>query len=238
MNPGVRATQVQTLLNRIPAARIVRSAAGAAALACAIVAQGCWVPALVGVMAESYRETSTKKVPAEYLDLQGHSFGVIVSADRVLLSEHASIVPYFIANISERLRQHAGASGYVPPNTMIQYLTNNPRWSAMPYGELCEELGVDRLIVVEITEYRLHEPGNRYLWEGLAQAQVGIVESDGYSPDDFAFRKTLTVDFPDKKGYTPNDMSEQLVDSALRLRLVDRVSWLFYEHDEPYEPDY
>lgn len=218
--------------------RTLRCSALCVAAALALSAQGCWIPALVGVMAESYRHTSTRKVPAEYLGVQGKSFAVVVSADRVLLTEHANLVPYFIANVSERLRQFAGASGYVPPGTMMEYLTNNPRWSAIPYGEICEELEVDRLIVVEITEFRLHEPGNRYLWEGLAQAQVGVVEADGYSPDDFAFRRTLTVRFPDKKGYTPNDMDQRLVDSALRLRLVDRVSWLFYEHDEPYEPDY
>jgi len=40
------------------------------------------------------------------------------------------------------------------------------------------------------------------------------------------------VKFPDKDGFTPQDMAEELVTTALSNRLIDRVSWLFYTHEE------
>ena len=108
----------------------------------------------------------------------------------------------------------------------------------MPRGELAKELGVERLIVVEVIEYRLTEPGNQYLWDGVAAGTVGVIEADTSISDEFAFEKSVRVTFPDKQGYGPSDFSRQELTTALALRFLDRVTWPFYNHQEPYYPKY
>lgn len=203
-----------------------------------LVMPGCWVPLAVGGMVESYKESSTREVVAEYTGLDGKSFAVVVAADRYIQAQYPDLVPQLVARVSERLRAETGALGYVPPGIMINYMNQKPRWVALTYSELAEELGVDRLVFVDVVEFRLNEPGNQFVWEGVAAATVGVAEMESFAPDEFSFRRELRVGFPDGKGYTSNDFDGESVKLRLLNRITDRITWLFYNHEEPYYPDY
>lgn len=41
------------------------------------------------------------------------------------------------------------------------------------------------MIYVDIYEFRLNPPGSRWIWEGMAAANVGVVERDSLDPDTF-----------------------------------------------------
>lgn len=215
-----------------------------AMLAAAAVVPLVWLTGCqaVGFMAESYRRDSTREVKAEYPGLEGKSFAVVVTADRMIEADHPGIVDRLCAKMTERLSNPANlprAGGFVPAKQVLRYLYDNPGWPARPLSELAKGLGgVERLIYVELTEYRLHEPGNPYEWAGVASASVSVLELDGLSPDDFAVEKYITVKFPDEKGVNPNQISAEGMTSALSLRLIDRTTWLFYNHQEPYYPKY
>ncbi|MGP1309199.1 MAG: hypothetical protein ACTS27_03250 [Phycisphaerales bacterium] len=218
--------------------RTLLLASAALALPALASMSGCWVPLAVGGMVESYKESSTREVPADYLGLQGKSFAVVVAADRAIQAQFPGIVPQLVARVSERLRAESGASGYVPPGIMINYMNQKPRWVALTYSELAEELGVERLVFIDLTEFRLNEPGNQFVWEGIAAATVGVAEMESFAPDEFSYRRELRVDFPDGKGFTSNDFGGDVVQSRLLNRITDRITWLFYNHQEPYYPDY
>ena len=212
--------------------------AGLALLAAALVMPGCIIGAAVGGAIESYRQESTHEVAGQYEGLTGQSFAVIVAADRQIQANHPTIEAELTRRISERLKEHAGAAGYIPPDALLAYLLNNPNWSAQPLGQLAADLEVDRLIFVDLYEFHLHEAGNQYVWDGVAEGSVGVIEGDGPLPDDFAFQTTIRVGFPDGTGFGPMDFSGQQVASALLVRYVDRASWLFYAHQEDYYPKY
>ncbi|MEC9374632.1 MAG: hypothetical protein VYC34_12345, partial [Planctomycetota bacterium] len=163
---------------------------------------------------------------------------VIVAADRSIQSANPQLVPMLTNAISSRLAENSEASGYVPGMAILEFQYNNPRWVAMTHSELAEEFGVDRIVFVDVYEYRLHEPGNPYLWAGVAAANVGVVESDGPLPDDYIYSKAISVGFPDGAGFGPTDFNAATVATVLNSRFVDRITWLFYEHQEPYYPDY
>ncbi len=219
--------------------RRLRSAAAIFAGAVALVAgSGCEIVGLASVMAESYKRTGTHEVEAEYRGLEGKSFAVIVAADRALMAEYPRLQAEVTTVIAQRLRMESGASGYVPPDVILKFQTEEPRWKAMSVQDLAEELGVERLVFVELTDFRLREQGNAYLWSGVASAQVGVLEADGAIDDEFVFRKSVKVDFPDKDGFGPQDYSADHVTMRLRTRMCDRIVWLFHDHQEPYYPDY
>jgi hypothetical protein len=200
---------------------------------------GCYiVGGLVGGIAESYKRGSTHEIEAKYRGLEGKSFAVVVQADRVIQADHPEVIAKLTLDISERLAQEAGATGYVPGPEVLDYQFNHPRWVTMSTGQLAKEFGVDRIVYVDLTEYRLNDPGNQYIWQGVATAMVGVAATDGPLPDEFDFQEQIRVRFPDKDGTGPTDMTRTLVVSALTKRLTDRVSWLLYDHQEPYYPDY
>ncbi len=235
-NPPLDRSRIPPPRRRVPMAAIALTLmVGAAALPLA----GCEA---IGFMAESYKRGSTREVKGEYRGLEGKSFAVVVTADRMIEADHPGIIDRLTAKITERLSTPTNVptpSGFVPPTQVLRYLYDNPSWPARPLSELGQGLGnVQRLVYVELNEYRLHDPGNPYEWDGVASATMSVLELDGATPDDFAFEKPITVKFPGKKGVDSSQLSSGAVTSALSLRLVDRLTWLFYDHREPYYPEY
>jgi hypothetical protein len=219
----------------------IAKAAASALLGIAVFAgqSGCQA---IGFMAESYKRGSTHEVKAEYTGMEGKSFAIVVTADRIIEADHPGIVDRLCSKITERLSNNANvprAGGFVPAAQVLRYLYDNPAWPAHSLSDLGKDLGgVERLVYIELNEYRLHDPGNPYEWDGVATGRVTVVELDGLSPDTFAFEKTITVKYPDKKGTDVNQLGGSAVTSALSLRFIDRATWLFYNHQEPYYPDY
>jgi len=194
---------------------------------------GCNIVAMIApIMANAEREGS-HKVDAEYRGLSGKSFAVLVTAPAVIQASRPGLAGRVAIVVSDNLAGNTDASGFVPGPRIIDYQYNRPNWVAKPLGEVAKDLGVQRIIYVDIGEYRLRDPGNQYVWEGVAAAQVGVVEADTSLPDDMAYQKRIEVKFPDAAGFTPQDLSEAAVNSELTRRLCDRVAWLFYTHDEP-----
>lgn len=214
--------------------------AGLALVAGALLAGGgC---AIVGAVAENYRKDATRKVDAETDVLAGKSFALLVSAPRSVQGDFPTLVETLTARCTERLSNPANvpaAGGFVPPVDVLRFMYNTPAWSLRSKTELGKALGdVDRLVMVEVSEFRLHAPGNPYVWDGVASALVSVYDPRSRTPEIALFERTVLVKFPDKQGDGPEQMAAALVNSALLARLVDRATWLFYDHQEPYYPTY
>ncbi|MBL4698337.1 MAG: hypothetical protein JKX70_05845 [Phycisphaerales bacterium] len=205
-------------------------AAGALLLSTQI--SGCIIGAAVGGMMESAHRTGKSEIEAEYTGIEAHSFTVVVSANRLVESNNPGITGRITRRVNDRLIQNANPSYAIPSNDLLTVLYNTPQWIALPKGEVAEMLGVERLIVFELTEYTLHEPGNQYLWDGSASGIVTVYESDSGFPDDPIFEKSIRVRFPDSSGFMRTDIPEAAVTTELANRLINRVAWLFYTHEE------
>ena len=217
-----------------PSGRGVRGFLGAAACGCVAlgVLSGCQIVGVVGAMAQSAERQGSTTYPAEYDGLDEHSYAVIISADRVIESDNPGITARLTQIIDRDLRANTLASAHIPAGRLLSKLYADPSWQALPRGELAEKLGVDRLVVVEIVEYRLHEPGNRYTWDGVASGVVEVYEMDSGLPDDPMFERTIAVRFPDRTGLLEEEVPEAVVTSELSRRFGERIAWLFYEHTE------
>jgi len=202
---------------------------------------GCSALGFGGAMIESYRRSSTKTIEPQYRGLKNKSWAVLVSVDRMIQGEYPDLVLYLSGQISDRIgkaNNTVGAAGYVPPDRLLAYLYEHPDWVTKPRGVLAKELGVDRLIVVEVLEYRLSDAGNAYVWSGVATGSVGVVEADSTLKDEFVFEKPVRVTYPDNSGTTQAEVTMQVINSVLASRFADRAAWLFYTHEEPYYPKY
>lgn len=200
--------------------------------------QGCIVAGVAAVAGKGIEETRPKKVKGEYHGLEGKSYAVVVSADRGLQAEYPALVTELTARINDRLYGNAKASAFIPSQEVLRYLYEHPQWVARPYGELAATLSVDRLVVIDVSEFRLHDPGNQYLWEGVAAGTVSVIEADSSLPDEFVFQRAIRVTFPDQTGVDQSQFTRQAVSSVLLVRFVDRASWLFYDHEEPAQIPY
>lgn len=200
---------------------------------------GCAAGKLAGGMIESYKQQSTHEIKADYTGLQGHSFAVVVAAHRAIRTEFPNIVNDLTARITQRLHDNAGASGFIPARRVLSYQYDNPRWVAMHPAELRKQLdNVDRLVYIDLQEFTLTERGNAYLWKGIASGLVGVLEGDATIPEEYAFTRDVSVTYPDESGLGPHNLPQDAVYTKLASRFIDRASWPFYNHEEPYYPKY
>jgi len=210
-----------------------RTALAVAAAACTMCAGGCEIGMFVGMMAESAHEAGSTRIPAEYTGLNGHSFAVVVDTDRAIRADHPGVVGRLTERINADLVENTDATGHIPTTRLLSVLYNNPQWRALSRGELGKRLGVDRLVVVDLNEYRLTDIGNRYVWDGFASATVEAYEIDTGYADEPVYDKVISVHFPDTDGVLRSRYDESFVNSALARRLANRAAWLFFDHDEP-----
>lgn len=205
-------------------------AAAIALIPLGVALSGCQA---LGFAANAAYEAGSKKVYAEYEGLVGQDYAVIVNMDQSLRATEPRLATVLTNAITRQLgAPQVGATGAVPGPKVLEFMYENPAWPAWSYQRVAAEFTVSRLIVIDLYEYRLYEPGNRYLWNGRAAARVGVFESD-MGLEEFVYTKDIQVHYPDDTGVTTRELSKGNVESNLQARLVSRIAWLMFDHEEP-----
>lgn len=190
---------------------------------------------LVGFVGSSVYRAGSTQVKAKYTGLTDRNFAVIVAADRAIQADFPDVVGIVTSEITRRVadpKNNPGANGIVAPEDVLRFQYQFPGWIALSPAELVAKLGVDRLIYVDMQEFRLTDPGNPYLWNGRASASISVIEAENDLGAVAPFREFVTVRFPDNDSTSPNEIPSSTVQLVLLKRFVDRASWLFFDHEE------
>lgn len=201
-----------------------------------ILLSGCEAAYLIGGMAQNFEYQKEVEVLAEY-DLSGKTVAVVVDADMVTLYEFPDLVAHVTSGVAARIQHNVPEVRVLDPRIVLSWQYNTPQWNAMPYGDIAEELNVDRVVHINIHEYRLHPPGNRWEWEGVCAADVGIIERGSFSPDTFADQFTVIGRFPTIKGVGRDAATAEQIEVGVLAEFIKRAAWLFHDHLEPKYPD-
>lgn len=205
-------------------------------LAGAVAGGGCQVMGMVAAVSGQLERAKKVEVLAEYDGLRHRSVAIVVQSDLSLLYEHPTVAPNVAANLAARISAEVEGARVLDPRAVLQWQWQTPNWTSLPYGQIAEELGVERVVVVDIHEYRLHPPGNSWLWDGVAGATVGIIERGGFEVDEFAHTYSVFEKFPDMEGVARDSANARQVETGLLTKFIQRVAWLFYDHLEDKYP--
>src|SRR5262245_23315495 len=199
-----------------------RALHAATLVAAAMLLNGCEVAELVGGMAQANEDQMLIEVLPKYDGLQGHTVAVIVDADMSTLYEHPYVVAKLTNEVSAQIVEHVpDCKGKVQsPQAVLSWQYRTPQWSALPLGDLADQLNVDRVVHIDVLEYRLNPPGNRYLWEGVCVARVGIIERGGVDPDTFSQTFDINAKFPTVTGVGRESASETAIQTGLLYTFV------------------
>jgi hypothetical protein len=197
---------------------------------------GCEAAYLIGGMAQNFEYQKEIEVLAEY-DLAGKTVAIVVDADMVTLYEFPDLVAHISSGVAARIQRHVDSVRVLDPRLVLAWQYNTPQWNGMPYGDIAQDLNVDRVVYINIQEYRLHPPGNRWEWEGVCAADVGIIERGSIAPDSFAAQFTVVGRFPSIKGVGRDAATAEQIEVGVLAEFIKRTAWLFYDHLEPKYPD-
>ena len=205
-------------------------------LAMAVMLCGCPFH-LFGAMAGAAESQKKVEKHARYYGLEGKSVAVVVDADLSILYEHPDLVGTITSGVSEWINRDVIGTTMVPAAVVLAWQWRTPQWNAMPYGELIKSLNVDRVVLIDIYEYRLNPPGNRWLWEGVCAANVSVIEADAFDPDMPVGPFDVIGEYPKIKGVDRDSATEQRIELGVLAEFIKKTAWLFYKHIEPKYPD-
>lgn len=209
----------------------------ATAVAAAGLCGGCQLPSIIGNMAQNAEYQKLIEVRAKYTGLSGKTVAVLVDADLETRYEYPYLANTVAEFVTVRIGRDVPGVRVLPPAAAQEWQFRTPQWNSLPYGVMADQLGVDRIVYVDIYEYRLNPPGNRYEWDGVAAANVSIIERDALDPDTFADSFNVASKYPDKSGYGPESADRAVIQSVLLNKFVIQTAWLFFDHEEPKYPD-
>jgi hypothetical protein len=215
----------------------IRSLSLLAAVGGALSLSGCVAGQLVGGMAQNWEYQKLIEVLPEYSGLEDRSVAVVVDVDLATLYQYPELAAELGAGVSQRIHANVPGARVLDPRIVQLWQYRTPQWNAMPYGDVAEHLDVDRVVYIDIYECRLHPPGNRWEWEGVCAANVGIVERGSFAPDEFVTTFNVVGRYPNLSHLTRESASEPDVRFGLMQEFVRQTAWLFYRHERPKYPD-
>lgn len=197
---------------------------------------GCIAAHAFGAIGAAEEAQKLVEVLPRYTGLENKTVAVVVQTDYSTMFEYPSLVTHVAAGVTMRIAKWAPGVQVLDPSVVLEWQYNKPQWDSLPYGEIAAQLNVDRVVFIELLEYRLHPPGNRYLWDGNAVARLGIIERDGLDPDTFADNMDVTARFPAMEGVTAENATQTQIETGLLVQLVKQCAWQFHLHYEPKHP--
>ncbi len=198
---------------------------------------GCTVAKLAGAMGGAEEAQKLIEVMPRYTGLENHTVAVVVEADYVTTFERPSLVQTVASGVTFRIAKWVPNVQVLDPTVVLNWQFSKPQWNTLPYGEIAAQLNVDRVVFVEILEYRLNPPGNQWVWEGNAVARVGVIERGGLDADTFSDTYDISAKYPDVQGVTRESATQTQIETGLLYEFVKHAAWLFHLHYEPKHPD-
>ncbi len=193
-------------------------------------ASGCQIGNVIGGMAKSAERQKLVDIPAQYEDLADKRVAVLVDAPMDIHYEHSQAVRNITEYLSLLIAGNCREVRVVPTRVVLAYVNQNVNWTMMDYNQLANEIGVDRLVMVDLIEYRLFEQGNSYYWDGQVVADVNVFETEGVDSTDFAFSSRVRTRFPYNEAVSRSQAPQGQVESGLQKVFAQSAAWMFYDH--------
>jgi hypothetical protein len=189
---------------------------------------------IVGWLAQAGRgEEKPIPVAAEYLDLRDQRVAVLVSADDQTLFRFPRSTFRVGEAVSRRIIENVPGTDVTLPRQVQEFQRRNPYWITAQPSRLIDQLGVDRLVVIDLSEYQTNEPGNVNVWRGIIDATVGVHEADGEDPDNRSFERQVRVEYPKDSefGKISESATQDSIEAATLEAFSLRAGGLFYDHE-------
>ncbi|MEM9883330.1 MAG: hypothetical protein AAF800_10470 [Planctomycetota bacterium] len=194
---------------------------------------GCNVIAW-GAQAARGEEDAPVPVAAQYTDLVDRRVAVMVSADEFTLFRFPRATSRVGQAVSNGIVANVEGAAVSLPSQVDEFQRGNPYWITTRPSRLIDRLGVDRLVVIDLHEYRTHEAGNANVWRGVVDATVSVYEADGEDPDNRTFEAQVRAEYPEGSqfGLVSQTADEAKIEAAVLRVFALRAGGLFYDHED------
>lgn len=195
---------------------------------------------LFGVLAYAVTGDDGRKVDvkSQYVDLAYRKTAVIVALPEDTYRRYPTAQKRITQMIARRLQLNVEGVRIINPDHIVSFQNENPYWNTLLYSELADAFNVDRLILVDVNQYSMYEPGNQNVMQGVIVADVGVIEAanpetgEVGSGNNLAFQQIVEVRYPEDTELGVPDGDQATVELATVATFAERAVWLFHDHEE------
>lgn len=189
-----------------------------------------------GWLAQGFESTAPPVlVKAEYLGLENQRVAVLVDAKLETMYQHPLAQLEVAQLLSERIAANVPGVSVLDAKQVVDFQQRNIYWNTSTYSELAKRLNVNRLVLVDLSEYRLHEPGNVHLWRGTIASSVGVAATDSDKPDDLAYQTVVNVSYPPDKPMGAIKADERTIRLGMLDLFARAVVGKFHDYEQARE---
>lgn len=170
-------------------------------------------------------------VTAAYRGLANRSFAVLVAPDDYALGRHPQVVDRVSRCVTTAVAAAVDATRPMDPEQIVTFQHDNPGWVTSPPGDLIERLQVDRLLIVWLSDYALHEPGNAHVWRGVVAAKIDVIEAEAPNPNNAVYRTDVRAIFPADNSIGVFNAKDRDIEFGMLKNFGDSVANLFVDHE-------
>ncbi len=171
-------------------------------------------------------------VTAEYRGLDNQTVAVLVDADNATLFQFPNARLEVCAALTQKIAGNVPGVKTIDPVQIVDFQDRNIYWNTATYSNLAKRLGATRLVLVDLTDYRIHEPGNVHQYRGVINANLRVAETDSTHPNDAAYATQVSVAYPPhRREGLPNADPVTLRKATLDLFSLS-AGGKFYDHKE------
>ena len=121
----------------------------------------CGMFGLASKVGEAIEAEKKIEVLAKYRGLENKTVAVVVNADRGTLYDFPTVVPQVAFNVAAGIVKHVSGAKVMNYRESLAWCYKTPSWTTLPLGQVVDDLGVERVVYVDLYEFRLNPPGNR-----------------------------------------------------------------------------
>lgn len=199
-------------------------------LALALLAAGGGL-ASCGFLAGAFQQQTGKAVEATYRNLDNKSLAIVVDPDPATALEYAGARTEIGAFVTAQFQQNMPNVKLLRYQDVIRWQDETLQWQGLPVKDIGKHFGTERVLYIELLDYRTREAGATNLLRGHIHAMARVFEVDTPGPN-AAWEKEFDVAWPPT---APMDVLKAN-DTAVRKRVLEVFSeqlvGQFYDHKE------
>jgi len=181
-------------------------------------------------------------IEAEYKGLAHHSVGVVVWADRSLVTDWPTLQLDIANSIMSKLKaaQDAkskdleGTTFPYPAASFVKYQKEHPGLDEMPIADVAPRFGVDRIIYIEVNDFSTRADGAVALYYGQIDLAMKILEVENGKGKSVLNEESIKSHFPDKatKEGVLNSSDRAMYGGTINAVTTDIVTKLIQHPDD------
>jgi hypothetical protein len=211
-------------------ARLTTRAGRLAVLPTLLLLSGCQ---LFGYIAKPFEgEPAKTEYSARYTDLADRRVTVLVAASDAVRYRFPRAVPLVTEAVTQNLSANVEGLALTDPAATLEYEKQNPYWATFPPSRLLGQFQTDRLIILDLSEYRVHEPGNVNLWQGRIEASVSVYAIEAEDSDNSVFNARVSGGFPENTTTGLPKGDADTIQLGMIANFARQAARLFHDYKE------